>query len=86
MFGYIENSTEDMEAFMYNEGEGKGGGNNVVSLIHQKLENKGVFEDTKEKEPGKYLTLGFDKCGGHNKNCIVCGTYYILSRKSYTKL
>ena len=43
----------------------------MVSLIHQSLKNKGVFEDAKEKGPGEYLTLVFDNCGGQNKNHMV---------------
>ena len=71
VFGCVDYATEHMEAFLYHEGEGKKGGNNVVSLIHQSLKNKGVFEDAKEKGPGEYLTLVFDNCGGQNKNRMV---------------
>ena len=42
-------NSEHMEEFLNHEGEGGKGGNNVVSLIHQLLKNKGVFEDAKEK-------------------------------------
>ena len=76
VFGCVDYSTEHMETFLYHEGEGKKGGNSVVSLIHQSLKNKGLFEDAKEKGPGEYLTLVFDKCGGQNKNRIVL--WYLL--------
>ena len=64
VFGWVDYSTEHMEAFIYHKGEGKKVVNNVVSLIHQSLKNKGVFEDAKEKGPGEYLTLGFHNFGG----------------------
>ena len=71
VFGTCDYSTELMEAFIYNEGEGKKGGNNVVSMIEMTLKNKGVFKDAKEKGPGECLTLVFDNCGGQNKNRMV---------------
>ena len=60
-----------MEAFLYHEGECKKGGNNVISLIHQSLKNKVVFEDAKDKGPGEYPTLVFGNCEGQNKNRMV---------------
>ena len=60
----VDHSTEHTEEFLYHEGEGKKGDNNVVSLINQSLKNKGVFEDAKEKGPSEYLTLVFENCGG----------------------
>ena len=71
VFGTCDYSTELMEAFIYNEGEGKRGDNNVVSMIEMTLKNKGVFKDAKEKGPGECLTVVFDNCGGQNKNRMV---------------
>ena len=70
VFGCVDYATEHMEAFLYHKGEGKKGGNNVVSLIHQSLKNKGVFEDPKENGPVEYCTLVFDNYGGQNKEGI----------------
>ena len=47
------------------------GGNNVVSLLSNTLQKKGVFEDAERLGPGKALTMVFDNCGGQNKNRIV---------------
>ena len=67
----VDYSIEQLYAYIYTEGEGKKGGNNVVSLIHDTLKKKGVFEDAERLGPGKSLTLVFDNCGGKNKNRIV---------------
>ena len=41
VFGIVDYSLEELDAYVYTEGEGKKGGNNVVSLIQKSLEKKG---------------------------------------------
>ena len=43
VFGIVDYSVEELDAYVYTEGEGKKGGNNVVSLIQKSLEKKGKF-------------------------------------------
>ena len=45
IFGCCDYSTENMQTFIYNEGEGKKGGNNVVLLLDQALGNIGVLKN-----------------------------------------
>ena len=59
-FGCTDFSKEILDAFIYNEGEGKKGGNNVCSLLYQKLEMDGIIQLSKEKGPGKLLSIVFE--------------------------
>ena len=43
IFGVVDYSVEELDAYVYTEGEGNKGGNNVVSLIQKSLEKKGKF-------------------------------------------
>ena len=84
VFGCCDYSTEHMQTFIYNKGEGKRGGNNVVSLLDQALGNKGVLKNAQENGPGEYLTLVFDNCGGQNKNRMVLRyLLYLVEKKVY---
>ena len=84
-FGVVDYSIEQLYAYIYTEGEGKKGGNNVVSLIHDTLKKKGVFEDAERLGPGKSLTLVFDNCGGQNKNRMVLRYALYLVEKGIYK-
>ena len=44
VFGVVDYSVEELDAYVYTEGEGKKGGNNVVSLIQKSLEKKGKLD------------------------------------------
>ena len=70
IFGIVNYADEKMNAYVYHEGEGAKGGNNVCSLVYKNLEEVGIVKEWEEsgKKPGKSLTLVFDNCGGQNKN------------------
>ena len=70
-FGCCDFATDKLDAFVYDEGEGKKGGNNVCSLIYKKLVDDGIMDLAKKHGPGKQLTLTFDNCVGQNKNRMV---------------
>jgi len=55
-FGVVDYSIEELNSYIYTEAEGKKGGNNVVSLLSNTLQKKGVFEDAERLGPGKALT------------------------------
>ena len=73
VFGVCNYATELLNAYVYDESEGKKGGNNVASLLYKNLEVEGIIKDWKDsgKKPGKRLTLCFDNCPGQNKNKMV---------------
>jgi hypothetical protein len=58
-----------LTAYIYHEGEGKKGGNNVASLIHQYLDEQGWINQRKLAR--KELNIVMDNCGGQNKNKFV---------------
>ena len=83
-FGVVDYSIEELNSYIYTEAEGKKGGNNVVSLLSNTLQKKGVFEDAERLGPGKALTMVFDNCGGQNKNRIVLRyTLYLVEKRIY---
>jgi len=66
-FGIVDSTQEHLHAYIYTEGEGKKGSNNVSSLIMHYLTSNVV-------EPGvinKELNVIMDNCGGQNKNKTV---------------
>ena len=74
IFGIVRLYKKETEliAQYYFEGEGKKGGNNVASLIWNKLYNIERMVEKSEKEgPAKSYTLIMDNCGGQNKNRMV---------------
>jgi hypothetical protein len=71
VFGLVDHSTKILSAYVYSEGEGKKGGNNVSSLLNKKLKDEGIFEKAKAEGPGKELCFVFDNCAGQNKNRMV---------------
>ena len=50
-FGCCDFMTEKFNAFLYNEGEGKKGGNNVCSLLYKKLVDDDIVEMARLKGP-----------------------------------
>eukprot|EP00957_Ditylum_brightwellii_P029800 2254075-Ditylum_brightwellii.AAC.2 len=73
-FGIVDPSDESLKerlyAFVYHEGEGEKGGNNVASLIMKFL---GLPENNllSETKTGGELTIIMDNCAGQNKNRMV---------------
>ena len=70
-FGVTDLSTDVLGSFIYDEGEGKKGGNNVCSLLLKKLKDGGLIDLSKMHGPAKQLSLVFDNCAGQNKNRMV---------------
>jgi hypothetical protein len=58
-----------LNAYIYHEGEGKKGGNNVASLICKYLNDSGLINH--QNIPRKELNIVMDNCGGQNKNKFV---------------
>ena len=71
VFGLVNMATEVLLAYVYGEGEGEKGGNNVPSLIYKHLIDNGYIELARTQGPGKRLCLIFDNCAGQNKNRMV---------------
>jgi hypothetical protein len=55
-----------LTSYIYHEGEGKKGGNNVASLIFKYLDDNGLIN--RGQPPRKELNIVMDNCGGQNKN------------------
>lgn len=55
-----------MNAYVYHEGEGGKGGNNVASLLWKDVHDRGWID--KNKGPRQELTIIQDNCTGQNKN------------------
>jgi hypothetical protein len=70
-FGVVDPTDNDkLHAFVYDEGDGKKGGNNVASLILKLLRLPAI--DLIEKgEAGGELNFILDNCSGQNKNRMV---------------
>ena len=62
---------EKITAFVYDEGKGKKGGNNVVSLIVEFLKMNSAFENSDRFGHAKELNIVMDNCAGQNKNRMV---------------
>ena len=63
---------KDLTAYIYPEGDGKKGGNNVASLLIKDLERRGWIQSLgSSNTPRARLTIILDSCGGQNKNRMV---------------
>jgi hypothetical protein len=69
-------------AHVYDEGVGKKGENNVVSLIHKTLEGMGILKDD---VIGGELNIIYDNCTGQNKNNTVLKYLVWLTEMGYFK-
>ena len=67
MFGVSDWKSAHMDAFTYNESDGRKGGNNVVSLLWKYMCDHNI----NISNPGKKLCLVCDNCSGQNKNRMV---------------
>ena len=65
--------TDYLHAYLYDEGEGAEGGNNVISLVYKYLCVIGMVKEWEEygKLPGESCTFVFDNCACQNKNRIM---------------
>jgi hypothetical protein len=70
-----------LTAYIYHEGEGKKGGNNVASLIMKYLDNEGLI--LRRERPRKELNIVMDNCGGQNKNKFVIRLAPLLCELKY---
>ena len=70
IFGIVDASVKGgaLDAYVYHEGQGAKGGNNVASMLMLYLKRRGWL---KRDEPGKELTIIMDNCVGQNKNNMV---------------
>ena len=84
IFGIVDTAIRGgaLDAYVYHEGHGKKGGNNVASLLMMFLGKKGWL---RKKDPGKELTIIMDNCGGQNKNNHVLRLALILTEIGYFK-
>ena len=86
-FGSVDYATNILDAFVYQEGEGKKGGNSVSSLLYKKLKDDGIISLAKEKGPGNQLSLIFDNCAGQNKNRMVLRfAQYLIDTEMFKKV
>jgi hypothetical protein len=67
-FGIVDQATGKLITYIYNEGEGGKGGNNVTSLIHKYLSDRGMLD---ADNPILSLDIVMDNCSGQNKNRMV---------------
>ena len=78
IFGIVRLYKQETEiiAQYYFEGKGKKGGNNVASLVQNRLSRIEKIVEKSEKEgPAKSYCLIMDNCGGQNKNRMMIGYY-----------
>ena len=70
VFGMANYATEHLHAYVYDEGEGAKGGNNVCSLVYKHLVEEGIIKEWEDsgKVAGESCTFVFDNCAGQNKN------------------
>jgi hypothetical protein len=82
-FGAVDcsNTKDHLYAYVYHEGEGKCGGNNVSSLVLETLKKKGLLNSN--NPPSKKLTFVFDNCSGQNKNGMVLKLVVYLVEMGY---
>ena len=68
-FGIVDCSdgSDTLYSYVYSEGDGKKGGNNVVSCLMKNFEEMGYFQAPNYGE----LTICADNCTGQNKNRMV---------------
>jgi hypothetical protein len=67
-FGIVHQSTGKLVTCIYNEGEGGKGCNNVTSLLHKYLSDRGMLD---AENPIISLDIVMDNCSGQNKNHMV---------------
>lgn len=70
-FGIVDASGErdHLHAYVYPEGTGNKGGNNVASMLMAELRRQGLLD--KSEGPSGELNLVMDNCRGQNKNRMV---------------
>ena len=68
IFGMANYATEHLHAFVYDEGEGAKGGNNVASLVHKYLVEEGIMKEWDDSGtiPGESCSFVYDNCAGQN--------------------
>ena len=74
-----------LNAYIYLEGEGKKGGNNVASLLHKEFTSQGWLDLDRSQGPRAELSIIVDNCAGQNKNKMVLRYALILVELGYYK-
>ena len=84
-FGVVDCQNDHLSAYVYHEGEGKKGGNNVSSLLMKYCKEQGWFD---KQTPGMLLTIVMDNCCGQNKNRMVLRAMalYLVEKKVFNKV
>ena len=59
-FGVVDYSIEVLDTYICTESERKKGVNNIVSLLQNNFERKGIFTEAENNGPGEGITLVFD--------------------------
>ena len=74
-----------MDAYVYHEGQGTKGGDNVASMVILFLKQQGWLQDVIEGEEiaGRELTVIMDNCPGQNKNNTVIRIANLLVQVRY---
>jgi hypothetical protein len=82
--GVVDASDEHDRLYchIYQEGDGKKGGNNVASLLMKTL-GAGILNILDDNTKGKELNVVFDNCPGQNKNHHVLWLVPYLVEKGY---
>jgi hypothetical protein len=82
-FGAVDcsNKKDHLYAYVYHEGEGKCGRNNVALLVLETLQKKGLLDVN--NPPSKKLMFVFDNCSGQNKNGMVLKLVVSLVEMGY---
>jgi hypothetical protein len=82
-FGTVDcsNEKDHLYAYVYHEGEGKYGGNNVASLVLETLQEKGFLDVNNPQS--KKLTFVFKNCSGQNNNGMVLKLVVYLVEMAY---
>ena len=87
VFGIWDYATEIMTDYVYHEGEGCRGSNNVTSLIWKYLCDEGIIQLSSEKGPGKKLSPICDNCGGQNKKrTVIRFASWLVDKKIYSEV
>mgnify|MGYP005848044159 CR=1 FL=1 len=90
-FGVVDCSTKPTElaCYVYHEGEGKKGGNNVASMLFAELKRQKLISDDTNASvlhKAKEINIVFDNCSGQNKNRMVLRFILWLVAKGVCKV
>jgi hypothetical protein len=84
-FGVVDMKTDKLHVFVYHEGQGKKGSNNVASMIWEYLRMYNKLRRDDEGKPirRKSLKIVMDNCSGQNKNKVVLRMALFLAETGF---